>query len=90
MTMTREKFAAQFWFTQGLTPTVSKIIKEDKDDIHHDEEKANSLGECKLDNQTLKLVKETKKDFPHSVKIKSKKSTSYSCDGSCRYVSSAV
>lgn len=49
-----------------------KILKEDKEDIDHKEEMANSLNECKLDNQTLNLVKEAQR-FPHSGKTESKK-----------------
>ena len=37
-----------------------KMLKEDKEDINHKEKMDNFLNEYKLDNQTLKLVKEGK------------------------------
>lgn len=37
------------------------MLKEDKEDINHDEEMGNSLNEKRLDDQTLELVKKRKK-----------------------------
>lgn len=44
----------------ALIWTVIKI-KEDKEDINHEEEMYNSLTEYNLNNQTLKLVNKERK-----------------------------
>lgn len=51
---------------------VVKIIKEDKLDINNKEEMANSMNECKLHDQTLKLIKGRNRNFTSSNKNKSK------------------
>ena len=51
--------------------TVSKIFKEDKEDINYEEKMTNFLHEDELDNQTLKLAKEERKEiFPVEAKLK--------------------
>lgn len=50
--------------------------KKDKEDINHEEEMANSLNKYKMNDQTLKLVKEAKRDSSTpSGKIESQNST---------------
>lgn len=62
----------QFWVTWALIHSIIKILKEDKDDINHDETMDNSSNECKLNGQSLKIDKRGKKeDFSCSGKIKS-------------------
>lgn len=43
------KIPVQSWATWSLIQIVTKILKEGKEDIDHDEEKANSLNEYKMD-----------------------------------------
>lgn len=52
------------WFTWALLiQTVIKMLKEDKEDVNHEEEMDSSTNEYTLNNQTLKLIKEAKRNF---------------------------
>lgn len=78
----RKKYPCSLWVTQALIQTVFKIFKEDKEDINHEDERANYLNEYRPHEQTLNLVQETKKEvFPVQTKTKSQNSTAYANDG---------
>lgn len=50
----------QFGIMWALIQIVANFFKENKEDINYKEVTANSLNECKLKYQSLKLVKEAK------------------------------
>lgn len=57
------------------------MIKEEWENIVHEGVMVNSLNEHNLYDQTLKVVKRQKADFPCSGKIKSKNSIASICVG---------
>lgn len=72
----REKYPCSILGHSGINSNCFQILKADKEDINHEEEKTDYLNEYRLNEQTLILVKETKEEaFPVQTKTKSQNST---------------